>query len=357
MYRLTIQNFQSIQNATLEFEKFVVITGKSNLGKSAIRRAIQTILFNIWDKSYIKENARQTTITFSKDKELFLQCEKSNTKNHWIVNDLAIPKLNKDAPPISTHIFTNDLNIDTQLSPLFMVAHKDTNNTQILNEAFNAITIQTAQGLCALDLHRLKSNTKDLQLKLESTTKTKAEADRRLSIIQNYYNDYSDIKSKENGITQFINLMMSSKELFTHIRHTETKLHIVSNQANQAKRVMQVCHDLTQFIQISQQRESIAQKLYNIQKNDLNAPKNDLILLSRYLTLKNDLKRFKPQKNYDFTYFIGTTKLINYIKLQKSKETTLAELTKIQDELKDIDLQLANAVCPACKRPYAKDKQ
>lgn len=64
MYSLSINNFQSIKKAEFNFEGFSVICGKSNLGKSAIRRALQTILL------YFKCQIQNT-------KELLAKCDVS----------------------------------------------------------------------------------------------------------------------------------------------------------------------------------------------------------------------------------------------------------------------------------------
>ena len=65
-FSLKIEDFQSIGNAELEFTPGInLIVGQSNSGKTAILRAIDSVLTNpTYAKSFIKHHTNETNVTF-----------------------------------------------------------------------------------------------------------------------------------------------------------------------------------------------------------------------------------------------------------------------------------------------------
>jgi DNA repair protein SbcC/Rad50 len=60
--RLTIQNYQSLSRARIDLGKFTVIIGQSDVGKSAIVRAIRAAVSNQVGQAFIKTGARSAGI-------------------------------------------------------------------------------------------------------------------------------------------------------------------------------------------------------------------------------------------------------------------------------------------------------
>lgn len=65
---VTIQNFQSLTNVSLELKPFTVIVGPSSAGKSAFTRALKTLTGNQRGDSFITHGAHQTTIIAKTDR-------------------------------------------------------------------------------------------------------------------------------------------------------------------------------------------------------------------------------------------------------------------------------------------------
>ena len=65
-FSLKIEDFQSIGNAELEFTPGInLIVGQSNSGKTAILRAIDSVLTNsTYPKSFIKHHTNETNVNF-----------------------------------------------------------------------------------------------------------------------------------------------------------------------------------------------------------------------------------------------------------------------------------------------------
>jgi len=106
-YRLELKNFQSIKNITLDFKGFTVIKGQNDIGKSAIVRAVNSILYNDFKENYVRINKpkrEKTEIKFEKllsekEKQFSIQLIKSSTGITYIINgeELRGKQLAKDA--------------------------------------------------------------------------------------------------------------------------------------------------------------------------------------------------------------------------------------------------------------------
>ena len=53
MLKVTVEDFQSIDKAELEVSGFTCLTGKSNIGKSALLRALNAAMKNLPANSFI----------------------------------------------------------------------------------------------------------------------------------------------------------------------------------------------------------------------------------------------------------------------------------------------------------------
>lgn len=60
--RLTIQNFQSLQDIRLELGRFTALVGRSSSGKSAVVRALQLLAHNARGTSYVTEGESHTLV-------------------------------------------------------------------------------------------------------------------------------------------------------------------------------------------------------------------------------------------------------------------------------------------------------
>ena len=55
--KIRVRNYQAIADASLEVEGFTAVTGRSNIGKSGLIRAISAILFGNPGEDYIRRGA------------------------------------------------------------------------------------------------------------------------------------------------------------------------------------------------------------------------------------------------------------------------------------------------------------
>ena len=78
MISLKLENFQGHKDSSLIIDGFTVLIGKSNGGKSSIRRAIGSVLFNDWDKSFVRNGTESTKISLSDGTNTIVQTKPKN---------------------------------------------------------------------------------------------------------------------------------------------------------------------------------------------------------------------------------------------------------------------------------------
>lgn len=235
---ISIKNFQSIKEAKLNLSGFTVITGSSNLGKSAVRRAFTTVIYNDWDASYIRDGYENTEIELERDGNV-VRVEKEYKKkvskeNSFCVNGKIYEKMGDGLPDeykelgwlaLKAQGKKYKLNIATQLEPLFMIGNSDVENTTILNNAFRLDTFERASaeaGRDAKDFEKtVKVHEKDLKAKEEDLANAKALLNRLESIkeiIEKLSTDYSLIeqyialkREYENKKPEYERLLLEQK--------------------------------------------------------------------------------------------------------------------------------------------------
>jgi len=183
MGKISIKNFQSLKDVSLDVEKgkFTVIVGKSSSGKSAIRRALQVLLYNEWDKSFLRKGEKISEISLDFDGHTISRIKSgTGTKNSYIVNDVEYPKVGIYVPQefkglgiekMSVQDKDYDLIVSSQLDSLFITDIKGTPGTKILNKLFGVEKYEIASKLVQKDLYNKKVELTSLKSSLEVESK------------------------------------------------------------------------------------------------------------------------------------------------------------------------------------------
>ncbi len=80
--KIEIKDFQSIKHAVIEVPPGItIITGKTNQGKSAVIRAIDSALFNMGDDSMVRGGKRYSGVSLDNGKHKMVFCRDSQGKN------------------------------------------------------------------------------------------------------------------------------------------------------------------------------------------------------------------------------------------------------------------------------------
>lgn len=80
---LDIEGFQSLYDIKLELDKFTVIVGPSNSGKSATVRALKTLAFNSKVSGILSDGADRTSITLTTDQGEVSYVRQASGVHYW----------------------------------------------------------------------------------------------------------------------------------------------------------------------------------------------------------------------------------------------------------------------------------
>lgn len=173
-YKLCVKNFQSIKDQEFTFKGFVAVTGPSNLGKSSLVRAVSSVLYNEWDKSFRRNGVEDPTeVEFAHKGYSIRQCKSERVNTYQLTTasgSLEFDKVGKEVPEevqdlgFKTFVAGSDtlnLTVAGQMDPLFVVNYPSSVNTKILNSVFKISKLERASGFVQTDIKTLKREHKD----------------------------------------------------------------------------------------------------------------------------------------------------------------------------------------------------
>ena len=182
---LHVENFQSLESVDVQFEGFTAITGPSNVGKSALIRALQAIMTNDLHKTWIRHGTKRATVRLNPDLPGLRSMEfvKGGTINSYsLVTDespepVKLPKVGKVAPDqvrdagfslLETDRETeHSLHVARQLEPLFLVADSEPEITSIINSIFGTAPFEAAQRSVADASRKTGQKYKDVSIRVQ----------------------------------------------------------------------------------------------------------------------------------------------------------------------------------------------
>jgi len=188
--RLKIRNFQSIARANLEISGFTVITGKSNIGKTALMRACQAAFFGLPGDFYIREGENHVGVAFQ-DTDIELIWRKTNAPNPrkptaLQVNGTVHTKIGRDHGLLTEPLGVFELQTTQQRvrpqfamqhDKIFMLADSETTVAEILKLLGRIDVVTTAQQNAKRDLNQRNSKRKIREQDLKDAKKKLASFD------------------------------------------------------------------------------------------------------------------------------------------------------------------------------------
>lgn len=174
--KVTIKNFQSIEDLTFEIpeKSFTCIVGPSNIGKSAIRRAIGCLLYNNSEASYIRNGTKECSVQVIFDDGLDVKWSRSTSDSgSYVINGVSYSKLNKTVPEYLSkrgfrELFLNkdrvNVQMPTQYEQVFLLNESGSKVTEVFSNLGNLNKIILANKSCSSDL---KTNRSKLNVRKE----------------------------------------------------------------------------------------------------------------------------------------------------------------------------------------------
>ena len=185
VYKFSIKNFQSIEDLEFEFDGFVSITGANNIGKSAIVRAVNSLIFNNFHETYLRQGCKESVIRMeheSKWAEMIYKSKKVFYK-FWDGEELGGKKLAQDRIQEKieqigfkflniSKMYKNwkadikeqvdRLYVTTQYDKMYLIGSKTNDSDKLFNFLFNAEAIAQALLNANYDLRNLVIEQKEV---------------------------------------------------------------------------------------------------------------------------------------------------------------------------------------------------
>ena len=241
-YSLKIKNFQSIEYQELELKGFVAITGRSNLGKSGLRRALTAALYNDWDKSYRREGTNKPTEVTLTSPAWSIHMLKSSDNNDFTLTTAeskqTFNKVGKDIPEQISALGFNLLDLEDeklnltsskQTDPMFMVSFKQVTQTKVLNKLFNINKLVSASSLVQKDIRSFKMEHNKLLETYNSKSNNLSQLEAKQQEITEQRDFLADTLNNLSAIDSWLDITEESNRLQT--LQTETNDRITSLQA------------------------------------------------------------------------------------------------------------------------------
>lgn len=289
---LKIKNFQSHQKTFLRFHKRLnVICGKTDTGKSGLRRAIEWVVNNRPSGESFKSKWRGETkveiLLKNKDSKISI-VRKKGKENLYLLNDKKYKAFGQEVPgDIKSALRMSDINIQNQISLPFMLTMSAGETARYLNEIVNLEDIDKS-------LSNIQSMLRKETSRLEERRINKAQF---ISDLQSYaWIEYADkelsqLEKEEKEIEEEKEQSRQIQDLVEHIEEEKQQLDKLSKI-----NILQLQEDLSRIEKLSKeialmdkQEEKIESIILEIvsQKEQLNylkiSNKEDIKLLNKLM--------------------------------------------------------------------------
>jgi len=164
--RVRIRHFQALDDVTFEIEGFTVLTGRTNLGKSAVIRAMAAMLFGLPGESYVAHGAPWVGGSIKDDGlEIVWRKVPTSTRNPNLqpmlkINGVLHTKIGREHQKLTTdlglvEIETSQDRLRPQIAQqhdlIFLIFHSNTVVAEVFKTLGRVDVITSAQGMAKKD--------------------------------------------------------------------------------------------------------------------------------------------------------------------------------------------------------------
>lgn len=302
--KVNITNFQSHKESELEFTDGVnVIIGPSDAGKSAIFRAIYWVITNrpLGD-SFRSYWGGDTRVDLHFD-DVIISRLKGDSDNQYIITNetpLVLKAFGTDTPEGVVKLLSlDDINIQSQIDPPFLLANTPGEVAQLLNKAASIDDIDKAMS--------------NLKSYYNETKRSKTYLEKQIIDIQEELQQYDNLPELEKLV-----------DVFEHmVREAEMYIGQYDRLSELVDRIYSVQNELSKFKDVD----------------------NYLSLLKEALTSLEELN-----------YIKGRVKQISDLVTKiKNIEASIIKTEKTIEQLEKEYKELAPETCPLCGSPMQKE--
>lgn len=242
--KLKIKNFQSIKNAELELGGITVINGPSNLGKSAVVRALNTLIHNSYQAAYMKHGASKMEVSIYEGEKFVRYLRDTTTKYEFSEKGEHYSKIGRTVPEeiskffnMSPIIFDTDLELDfnfqNQFDKPFVIDSSGFEIAKIFGKLMNLELVLSSTKEIVKDQMGINKKKEGLQL-LSGRVKDHLSAN---SFVEKQYFLLQDIKVMEEDfllrkskLDKIQSILIQLEESNKKKEFAEKKLEILSKE-------------------------------------------------------------------------------------------------------------------------------
>ena len=167
--QVTINNFQSIKNASFEVKGLTVITGPNNTGKSACARALAGVFSNPKGYSYVRQGEKNSSVEVQFEDGNHILWEKGKGVNRYEINGNALDKVGASAPDELEDIGVIPVDVDgkevwpqiaRQFEQVFLLDLPPSVLSSALSDVETIKALEQATALARSDVKSVKSRLK-----------------------------------------------------------------------------------------------------------------------------------------------------------------------------------------------------
>lgn len=362
---LSLQNFKSISEKQLSFNKINLIAGKNGAGKTSILEAIIGSFIDHWElklEEYVKRGTNKFEIKsnfnfYDKLFEYEIEYDKGTKRklsidqNKTLFQSDCVTELRQYINP-TIALFSN---VSLQGDSIQILKEKPTPRLEKLKQIFNIKNVDESIEKIKFDIEEVKKNILEKETLIASLRSQKF--------------IYQEIPEKIN----YINLELQIKDLEIKKLSYENELKKYENYIKQEREYQNYITDKefseTSLQRLEEQLSEINNKLidksedvlnneiskYKDNKNVLEQNKNLYEKnITKILQLKNELKKYEKEKNEIILKRILSLSFSEeeYINYYKNFQDVSNELYSIENKYKAIK----EGKCPTCGAEYSSDE-
>lgn len=156
MFKVKVENFQSIESTEVEVSGFTTITGKSNIGKTALLRAVSGSIFNKAVGSYARDPKKPVVVSVKGEGIDYIWRKNEKGINQYIIEEKVYDKCGNDSLLEISPEWFKSLKIGdretfpwyaSQFNPLFLIDESSAKVSEFFAEFCRIGTISRAVKL------------------------------------------------------------------------------------------------------------------------------------------------------------------------------------------------------------------
>jgi len=165
--KVSIRNFQAFEDVTINVEGVTTIVGPSNIGKSALVRAITAALFSRPGDNFVRKGTKSSVVLLEDVPGVdgYIEWEKGKGVNRFNIGSVVYDKVAMEVPLVIRNAGYRDIKIrDSYIRPqvaeqfdrLFLLDRPGSFISDVLLEAHRISTLKKAGQSCSGDLRQNK---------------------------------------------------------------------------------------------------------------------------------------------------------------------------------------------------------